>query len=283
MSEQASKEWVKDLVEGVKKEVAKNTKDLDDAWDSLHRHKEAAKRTAQLAVYTARDSEQQQSRNDLVVYLNGDLKKAVWDALKKYKKDAKGKRDAREAALREGLDGVDGQLATQAASAMQISEDKSWKVIYTEQLLGWCTTKASPREEVRLKAAVQEATGVRAYLAEAVVYQRFHVPEPQEGKAWAATLALDGGTAGRSLYGLLRHGFRNLYLKGADLGVGPAGGNKDRYLTAQVAEYAEVPVRDGKGKGKGEGKGKGKNNNTAVKRQSPEPERGASAASKQRR
>lgn len=178
---------------------------------------------------------------------------------------------ARSNLLLEG--GGDEEMA--AATENLSLTTKTWKVTYTEVLLAWCKEEVAKKEgaSAQLLKAVQDANSLADHLAEAVVLQRFHMKVPPTGEAvWAATLALDGGTKGRLLFDLLKHDFRPLYKKGAGLGVGPSGGNKDRALTAEVAEIGNIPARHSKGKGK-KGKGRGKDKDGGVKRQSPSPER----------
>ena len=282
--EQATKDWVNqqvnEAVDKVRKELKQTDSDVDDVWSSLKRHKEATRATAKLAVFTARDVESQQSRNDLVVYLSGDLKKEVWDEYKKYKKAVAEKKKVKEeeaAAL--AAEDQGGALAARASGMDLTGETRTWKAVFAKLVLDWCAAEVAKIGDppTRLAVAVTEKLEVQGYLEEAVVFQRFHKTEPPEG-AWAATLAFDGGTRGRLAYDVLKHGFKKLYTKGGQLGVGSYGGNKDRPLTAEVAAHGEVPVREG---GKGKGKGKVKGADGPGKRRSPDPSSGR--ASKVRR
>ena len=276
--EQATKDWVNqqvnEAVDKVRKDLKQTDSDVDDVWSSLKRHKEATRATAKLAVYTARDVESQQSRNDLVVYLSGDLKKEVWDEYKKYKKAVADKKKVKEEAAAAHAAADEGAALAAQASAMDLTgETRTWKAVFAKLVLDWCAVEVAKMETppTRLATAVTEKLEVQGYLEEAVVFQRFHKTEPPEEGAWAATLAFDGGTRGRLAYDVLKHGFKKLYTKGGQLGVGSYGGNKDRPLTAEVAAHGEVPVREG---AKGKGKGKVKGAEGPVKRRSPDPSGG---------
>ena len=108
-----------------------------------------------------------------------------------------------------------------------------------------------------------------------------------QGKAWIAELRFDGGTQGAAAYELLASTLPHFYrtenagetkVSPSEISIKVDDRSKDRPLTAQVAQIAKVPVRDGKAKGKR----KGDNSNAAPlgKRQSPEPDRAGNKQSR---
>ena len=121
---------------------------------------------------------------------------------------------------------------------------------------------------------------------------RFSLKEPPQGAdaPWVAEIDLHGGATAGALYDLVVFRLVPLYTeekasgdkwaKNADLFIRPDKKTKDRKLTAGIAEYVELPVREGgKGKGKGNGrggKGKGDERQVGHKTKSPTPERASS-------
>jgi uncharacterized membrane protein YgcG len=222
--------------------------DLDRAYERIRKVEKEVEATARLAVFTARDLEEVRSRLDLVVFVDGELKSRLSEALKTYSQSQKVKREQREAEA--------GDMAVD-------SGHKPWKVLFCEALLSWVKAQldvSGPRAELRatLGPAVERVCALN--LQAAVVSQRFTLREaPPAGKAWMALLHLDGGESGRCLYEALAHTFAPLYRKKdgsgktspAELGCKPDRKQADRPLTAEVALIGELEPRTGKGKGKG--------------------------------
>ena len=237
------------------------------------RQKEAIQNVSKLSVYASRDVEELKSRNDLVIYLSGDLCKKVEKAFEQYRKDAKEMKKAQEAQSSKTESEDQGTVMAQAAQGLNLV-DKTWKVVFTEHVLEWCKSELERiATSGDLPSKLAKAPGILAemspeVLATAVVNQRFHTEKAVQGKAWAwaSGLALDGGSSGRLLYQALKHELRPLYTKGGQLGVGLPGSGKDRQLTREVAEFADMPVRDGKKKGESASSRSGK-------RTSPDPDR----------
>ena len=263
------------MAEEALRKLRKVEERLDDLEDSHDRHKEAARDTAKLLTYTARDVERVAGKFDLAVYANGDLKTTLTTKFAEYKASAKKKPSppagvASSSAARAppppppqappalanqpdaGMDqappqGLEGMAPL--GEALPVPEGPTWKVVFTKTVLdflkGKVVTDGPPEQQssAKLQEAVNKCQEVVP--SKAVVFQRFHTVEPPETKPWVSDLCLDGSVQGSELFSLLVHGFKSLYVRDGDVSVKSRGSNKDKPLAAKVAEYGGVRVRTG--------------------------------------
>lgn len=214
--------------------------ELEQAHDALRGH---TRDVARLSVMNARAVADLEAQRSAVVFLRGVAKRKVSAAFGTYKA---------EAAARRLSAGGPGEMDTSG-------QQKTWKVLFWEALTDWLVMKASQENtDEAVKVLVDELATLTP--AKVIDNVRFHRPDAPEGDApWAATMKFNATCEGGTARGSLLYELRGLFRDGAlpaDVAVA-FDRPRDRQLTAEVAQWVDMPAK-GKGKGKTKsGKDKG--------------------------
>jgi len=242
---------------------------IKDGEDDVKRLGEQVAVVAQLAALTSRDTEELKSKVTVTCWLSGTLKDATAASFKRYQEAGKAERAA---AAREGRKSK--------------PPESSWKVEFGKLVANWAKDQVGDGgAKADLREALQPVLTELACIdpGAAIDFVRMNPTEPPPLKPWCVTLSVSGTQSGARLFEVLTVGLKCLYRTKvgestvpSELACRPETSDRDRPLTAQVAELGGLKVRAGRGKGGGKNGGGG-----ALKRESPA--RGSQGREKTRR